>query len=81
MYDIIDAKRSVRKLYTEALIGRGDITVAEAEEALRDYQEKLERVFVETRDASHQPTRQRVMAAPPATPVRTAASRSTSWAG
>jgi multifunctional 2-oxoglutarate metabolism enzyme len=52
MYDIIDAKRSVRKLYTEALIGRGDITLAEAEEALRDYQEQLERVFLETRDVT-----------------------------
>ena len=52
MYDIIDKKRSVRKLYTEALIGRGDITLEEAEEALRDFQEQLERVFVETRDAS-----------------------------
>ena len=51
MYDIIDKKRSVRKLYTEALIGRGDITLEEAEEALRDFQEQLERVFVETRDA------------------------------
>src|SRR5439155_986387 len=27
MYDLIDAKRSVRKIYTESLIGRGDITV------------------------------------------------------
>jgi multifunctional 2-oxoglutarate metabolism enzyme len=27
MYDIIDQKRSVRKLYTEALVGRGDITL------------------------------------------------------
>ncbi|MEO9138345.1 MAG: multifunctional oxoglutarate decarboxylase/oxoglutarate dehydrogenase thiamine pyrophosphate-binding subunit/dihydrolipoyllysine-residue succinyltransferase subunit, partial [Jatrophihabitans sp.] len=27
MYDIIDSKRSVRKLYTEALVGRGDITL------------------------------------------------------
>ena len=26
MYALIEAKRSVRKLYTEALIGRGDIT-------------------------------------------------------
>src|SRR5579875_2744453 len=33
MYDIIDNKRSVRKLYTEALIGRGDITLDDAEEA------------------------------------------------
>ena len=35
MYDIIDNKRSVRKLYTEALIGRGDITIDDAEEALQ----------------------------------------------
>ncbi len=49
MYAVIDAKRSVRKLYTEALIGRGDISVEEAEEALRDFQERLERVFQETR--------------------------------
>jgi 2-oxoglutarate dehydrogenase E1 component len=52
MYDLIDAKRSVRKIYTESLIGRGDITVEEAEDALRDYQEQLERVFAETRDVS-----------------------------
>ena len=37
MYDIIDAKRSVRKTYTESLIGRGDISVDEAEHALRDF--------------------------------------------
>jgi len=45
MYKLIDAKRSTRKLYTEALIGRGDITVEEAEEVLRDYQAQLESVF------------------------------------
>ena len=45
MYKLIDAKRSTRKLYTEALIGRGDITVEEAEEVLRNYQEQLEGVF------------------------------------
>ncbi|MFS2293403.1 MAG: multifunctional oxoglutarate decarboxylase/oxoglutarate dehydrogenase thiamine pyrophosphate-binding subunit/dihydrolipoyllysine-residue succinyltransferase subunit [Actinomadura sp.] len=55
MYDLIDAKRSVRKLYTEALIGRGDITVEEAEQALRDYQEQLERAFTETREAAKRP--------------------------
>ncbi|GLW62413.1 alpha-ketoglutarate decarboxylase [Actinomadura rubrobrunea] len=55
MYDLIDAKRSVRKLYTEALIGRGDITVEEAEAALRDYQERLERAFTETREAAKRP--------------------------
>ena len=35
MYDIIDDKRSVRKLYTEALVGRGDITLEDAEDALQ----------------------------------------------
>ncbi len=54
MYNLIEAKRSVRKLYTEALIGRGDITPDEAEAALRDYQQQLERVFVETKEAKKQ---------------------------
>jgi len=45
MYKLIDAKRSTRLLYTEALIGRGDITVEEAEEVARDYQAQLEAVF------------------------------------
>ncbi|MDH4160120.1 MAG: multifunctional oxoglutarate decarboxylase/oxoglutarate dehydrogenase thiamine pyrophosphate-binding subunit/dihydrolipoyllysine-residue succinyltransferase subunit, partial [Actinomycetota bacterium] len=52
MYNIIDGKRSVRKLYTEALVGRGDISVEDAENALRDYQEQLEKVFSETRAAA-----------------------------
>ncbi|UDY24695.1 multifunctional oxoglutarate decarboxylase/oxoglutarate dehydrogenase thiamine pyrophosphate-binding subunit/dihydrolipoyllysine-residue succinyltransferase subunit [Nocardioides sp. Kera G14] len=55
MYDLIEQKRSVRKLYTESLIGRGDITVEEAEEVLRDYQAQLERVFTEVRDADKKP--------------------------
>jgi 2-oxoglutarate dehydrogenase E1 component len=50
MYSLIEGKRSVRKIYTESLIGRGDISVEEAEQALRDYQGQLERVFAETRD-------------------------------
>ena len=55
MYDLIEAKRSVRKLYTESLIGRGDITMEEAEAALRDYQRQLERAFTETREATRRP--------------------------
>ncbi len=51
MYELIENKRSVRKLYTEALIGRGDITIEEAEDALRDYQRQLEQVFTETKAA------------------------------
>ncbi len=50
MYDVIDHKRGVRKSYTESLIGRGDISMKEAEDALRDYQGQLERVFNEVRD-------------------------------
>jgi 2-oxoglutarate decarboxylase len=54
MYDIIDGKRSVRKLYTESLVGRGDITIEDAEAALKDFQQQLEKVFIETRNASDQ---------------------------
>jgi multifunctional 2-oxoglutarate metabolism enzyme len=50
MYDIIDAKRSVRKIYTESLIGRGDITMEEAEHALKDFSNQLEHVFNEVRE-------------------------------
>ena len=45
MYKLIDAKRTTRTLYTEALVGRGDITPEEAEEIARDYQTQLEEVF------------------------------------
>ncbi|WP_206054067.1 multifunctional oxoglutarate decarboxylase/oxoglutarate dehydrogenase thiamine pyrophosphate-binding subunit/dihydrolipoyllysine-residue succinyltransferase subunit [Nocardioides iriomotensis] len=55
MYDLIEQKRSVRKLYTESLIGRGDITLEEAEQVLRDYQQQLERVFTEVREATQAP--------------------------
>lgn len=55
MYDVIDTKRSVRKAYTESLIGRGDISMKEAEDALRDYQGQLERVFNEVRELEKYP--------------------------
>ncbi len=50
MYDVIDTKRSVRKSYTEALIGRGDMSVEEAERVLKDYAQQLEHVFNEVRE-------------------------------
>lgn len=55
MYNLIEAKRSVRKLYTEALVSRGDITVDEAAQVLQDYQAQLERVFTETREGGYTP--------------------------
>ncbi|WP_432522389.1 multifunctional oxoglutarate decarboxylase/oxoglutarate dehydrogenase thiamine pyrophosphate-binding subunit/dihydrolipoyllysine-residue succinyltransferase subunit [Kineococcus sp. SYSU DK006] len=51
MYNLIEKKRSVRKSYTEQLIGRGDISVEDAEEALRDYSAQLERAFAETKES------------------------------
>ena len=47
MYKLIDAKRSTRNLYTEALIGRGDISSEQADELSREYQAQLEAVFAE----------------------------------
>ncbi|HWB37680.1 MAG TPA: multifunctional oxoglutarate decarboxylase/oxoglutarate dehydrogenase thiamine pyrophosphate-binding subunit/dihydrolipoyllysine-residue succinyltransferase subunit, partial [Rugosimonospora sp.] len=72
MYKIIDGKRSVRKLYTEELIGRGDISLDEAEESLRDFQNKLETVFKATRDASSTPPRRRSRTPEPEPQVDTA---------
>jgi len=48
MYNLIEAKRSVRNLYTESLVGRGDITPEEFEAAQRDFQQRLEEAFAET---------------------------------
>ncbi|WP_413807082.1 multifunctional oxoglutarate decarboxylase/oxoglutarate dehydrogenase thiamine pyrophosphate-binding subunit/dihydrolipoyllysine-residue succinyltransferase subunit [Streptomyces sp. OE57] len=52
MYDRIVARPSVRKLYAEALIRRGDISERQVEGALRNYRERLERAFVETQALS-----------------------------
>ena len=51
MTNLIEAKRSVRRLYTEALVGRGDITEEEYEQAKRDFQSRLEVAFAETHAA------------------------------
>ena len=50
MYDLIEQKRSVRKLYTEALIGRGDISTQDAEEVLTHFRDGLESVFMAARE-------------------------------
>ncbi|BDZ42936.1 hypothetical protein GCM10025865_22350 [Paraoerskovia sediminicola] len=53
MYNLIEAKRSVRKLYTENLVARGDMTLEEAEHVLQDYQGQLEKVFTETKEGGY----------------------------
>ena len=50
MYQRIDAKRSVRKLYTETLVRRGDLTLDEAEQALDDFNAKLQAALDEVRE-------------------------------
>ncbi|MBX3093024.1 MAG: multifunctional oxoglutarate decarboxylase/oxoglutarate dehydrogenase thiamine pyrophosphate-binding subunit/dihydrolipoyllysine-residue succinyltransferase subunit [Cryobacterium sp.] len=51
MYNLIEAKRSVRTLYAEALVGRGDISQEEYDAAHADFQDRLERAFAETHAA------------------------------
>jgi 2-oxoglutarate dehydrogenase E1 component len=51
MYGLIENKRSVRRLYTQALVGRGDITEEEYEAAKADFQDRLEVAFAETHAA------------------------------
>ncbi len=63
MYKAIDQRRSVRKLFTEALVKRGDITLEEAEAALADFGNRLQTALDETRQ--HQPPAVRA-ARPPA---------------
>lgn len=52
MYDLIDAKRSARKIYSSTLVARGDITEEEYEAAQQDFQSRLEQAFMETHAAS-----------------------------
>jgi multifunctional 2-oxoglutarate metabolism enzyme len=49
MYRRIDAKRSVRKLYTETLVRRGDITIEDAEKSLDAFNAQLQATLDEVR--------------------------------
>jgi 2-oxoglutarate dehydrogenase E1 component len=80
MYKRIEARRSVRKLYTETLVRRGDLTMEEAERALEDFLARMQGAFEETRQsAPPDPARRRseetpaALATAPA--VRTAVAR------
>jgi 2-oxoglutarate decarboxylase len=76
MYDLIEKKRSVRKLYTEALIGRGDITVEDAERVMSRFQQRLEDVFTEVR-GTRQPPADMDYSRVPAYPKKSAAKHGT----
>ena len=49
MYRVIDQTRSVRKIYTEALIRRGDLNLESAEASLNTFNQKLQEVLDEVR--------------------------------
>jgi len=65
MYKAIAERRSVRKLYVETLVRRGDITVEQAEKSLTDYQAKLQGALEQTRAK----TIEKVIAAKPPKPI------------
>ncbi len=65
MYKAIAERRSVRKLYVETLVRRGDITVEQAEKSLTDYQAKLQGALEQTRAK----TTEKVIAAKPPAPI------------
>ena len=45
MYKLIDAKRTTRALYAEALVGRGDINAEENEQISKEFQAELESIY------------------------------------
>src|SRR5690606_7990518 len=52
MYAKINQRRSVRKLFTESLVKRGQLTLEEAEEALDEFRAKLQQALDETRQSA-----------------------------
>ena len=72
LYQLIKEHRSVRKLYTEALVRRGDITLEEAEEALADFARRLQSALDQTR-ASAPPHLTQLPPPPPPAPLAEAA--------
>ncbi len=65
MYKAIAERRSVRKIYVETLVKRGDITLETAEQALQDYQSKLQ---IALDDARSHVSRDTKVPKPPAPP-------------
>ncbi len=66
MYAKIDQRRSVRKLFTESLVKRGQLSLDDAEKALDDFHARLQTALDETRQSA--PTGP-VLARPPAAAV------------
>ncbi|MET0727359.1 MAG: multifunctional oxoglutarate decarboxylase/oxoglutarate dehydrogenase thiamine pyrophosphate-binding subunit/dihydrolipoyllysine-residue succinyltransferase subunit [Acidimicrobiales bacterium] len=65
MYAKIDERRSVRKLFTESLIKRGQLSLEEAEKTLDDFHARLQSALDETRQSAPE----RELRARPPTPA------------
>ena len=50
MYERIKNRRPVRKLYTEALVNRGDLSIEDAERSLETFRQRLQQAFDDTHD-------------------------------
>ncbi|HSP16366.1 MAG TPA: multifunctional oxoglutarate decarboxylase/oxoglutarate dehydrogenase thiamine pyrophosphate-binding subunit/dihydrolipoyllysine-residue succinyltransferase subunit [Thermoanaerobaculia bacterium] len=57
MYKLIKEHRSVRKIYTETLLRKGDIDPKEAEQWLDAFQSKLQEAFERTKEQTPPPAR------------------------
>ena len=55
MYRLIHDKPSVRKLYTETLIERGDLTEDETQDVVRNFQDHLDQAFAAARANDDEP--------------------------
>ena len=51
LYDRIGKHQSVRESYTNELVGRGDLSEEDAEKAARDFNDQMESVFSEVKNA------------------------------
>ena len=71
MYRAIEGRRSVRKLYTESLVNRGDLTLEEAERSLEEFRARLQQAFDETHGSEPRPPKVELEHPEPA-PVRPA---------
>lgn len=58
LYKRIDEKRSIRKLYTESLLRRGEMKPDEAEKMLDDYRARLEEAFERTKELPERDARE-----------------------
>ena len=52
MYEAIERRRSVRKVYTEELVNRGDLTVDEAEKSMDSFRSMLNDALEDTRESA-----------------------------